>query len=869
MTTTRAEALDALVLTSPAAARRRAERLAAAGDARQRAEALRIAGLAGKELGELDTALAELREAVHIAQRAGLRYLAARSRLSLVGVLTEHGDLDAALREADAAAGALHGADAARLTGHRALIASRCGRFAEAVRLGETALAGLAGSRDAGFVAGLANNVGLARAYRGDLRRAEADLHRCIRIAEDTALTRLAAMGRANLAFTARLAGDLPRALRGYQRAETEFAGAGGRAAFIAVDRAATLLSAGLATEALAALRGVPDALAAQGSGAQAAEARLLRAEAALATGDPVTARRAAARAYRAFATQGRDGWVPLAELTGLRAAFAAGERTHGLAAACWAAAAALAARGWAEPAARARTLAARISLDLGDGATVRTELGRLPPPPRCAPDGERVAYWHACALARIAAGNGRGAAAALRAGVRAVERGVAPLVAADLRAHGAAHAVELIDLGLFLARQRRSARMVLRWAERMRAIAAPPPVRPPSDPALAAALTELRSATAQADEWLAGGRGASAIARRRGAAEDRVRRLGRVRAGAPGAAGTAGRFSRADLPALAAELGGRALVEYLVSGGALLAVTAADRRYRLHELGDYRTRAAEVAALTFQAHRLALYGAAGGDESTGRGIDAAAATVRRALLDPLRGAVGDRDLVVVPARGLHAVPWAALPGMAGRPLTVAPSAAAWRLARRTAGSAPRAGTRGRAVLVAGPDVPHAVAEIDQVAACHHDPVVLTGSAARTDRLLPRLAGAPVLHVSAHADYRPGNAQFSAITLADGPMFGYDLEAVPAAPGLVVLSACEAGRADIASGEAMLGLAATFLARGAGNVVASVAPVHDGQTAAFMAAFHARLASGATPARALAAAPRTPGVLGFVCLGAG
>ncbi|MBC6459659.1 CHAT domain-containing protein, partial [Actinomadura sp. HBU206391] len=67
----------------------------------------------------------------------------------------------------------------------------------------------------------------------------------------------------------------------------------------------------------------------------------------------------------------------------------------------------------------------------------------------------------------------------------------------------------------------------------------------------------------------------------------------------------------------------------------------------------------------------------------------------------------------------------------------------------------------------------------------------------------------------------------------------------------------------------VMGMVGVLLDFGAATVVASVTPVRDDQTRDFMTDFHGRLAAGVPPARALASVPRTPGVLGFVCFGAG
>jgi CHAT domain-containing protein len=66
-----------------------------------------------------------------------------------------------------------------------------------------------------------------------------------------------------------------------------------------------------------------------------------------------------------------------------------------------------------------------------------------------------------------------------------------------------------------------------------------------------------------------------------------------------------------------------------------------------------------------------------------------------------------------------------------------------------------------------------------------------------------------------------------------------------------------------------MGMASVLLASGTTCVIASVTPVRDDAARDLMVTFHRLLATGLSPARALAAAPRTPGVLGFQCFGAG
>jgi CHAT domain-containing protein len=112
--------------------------------------------------------------------------------------------------------------------------------------------------------------------------------------------------------------------------------------------------------------------------------------------------------------------------------------------------------------------------------------------------------------------------------------------------------------------------------------------------------------------------------------------------------------------------------------------------------------------------------------------------------------------------------------------------------------------------------------------------------------------------------------------MADGPLTVYDLERLDAVPSVVVLPACRSAVSTVRSGEELLGLAAAFLALGSTAVIASMIPVPDAVTAAFMPRVHAELARGVRPARALATARGEHGsgsesatASSFVCLGCG
>jgi CHAT domain-containing protein len=231
---------------------------------------------------------------------------------------------------------------------------------------------------------------------------------------------------------------------------------------------------------------------------------------------------------------------------------------------------------------------------------------------------------------------------------------------------------------------------------------------------------------------------------------------------------------------------------------------------------------------------------------------------------------IGDRPLVLVPTGRLLSLPWSVLPSCHGRPVTVSPSATLWHLAATRPPHLP-----GHAVVVAGPELPGAGAEADAVAAVYGT-VSVQPPQSTVDTVLASLNGAALAHLAAHGRLSADNPLFSSLLMADGPLMVYDLERLGRAPHTVVLAACESARPVVYAGDELLGVSSTLLVRGTTQVVASVLPVLDVETAPFMTAFHRLLAAGEPPAVALARIGRDAATAaemavaaGFVCIGAG
>jgi CHAT domain-containing protein len=207
--------------------------------------------------------------------------------------------------------------------------------------------------------------------------------------------------------------------------------------------------------------------------------------------------------------------------------------------------------------------------------------------------------------------------------------------------------------------------------------------------------------------------------------------------------------------------------------------------------------------------------------------------------------------------------PWAVLPGCAGRPVTVAPSATAWLSARRRR----RVSTATGSLLVSGPGISRGAQEVEAISGYAPRPTVLTGSTATPAAALAAMNGAAVAHVAAHGRHQAENPLFSALELSGGSIFGYDLQRLTRPPALVMMSSCELGLNDVRPGDESIGMASALLAAGTATVIASVCRVADDAAMATAVGFHRAVAAGQAPATALATA--APADSGFICLGAG
>lgn len=659
----------------------------------------------------------------------------------------------------------------------------------------------------------------------------------------------------------------MPSALHHFAEAEERYRAAGAQVGSLLVDRSELLLSVRLVREAREAAEQAVAEFVRAGRRIALPEGLLLAASAALLDGDHERALAAARQAERAFRRQCRTEWLAFARFVILRCRLASGSGARVSIVALTRVADALDGVGWTTGAADARVQAARLALDRGQPGVASALLHQAGSPRSRGPAELRIRAWHAEALLRVATGRRQAAAEAIRAGLRVVEEYRDTLGSTDLRAHVSAHGGELAELGVRLALTHGSTHDVLEWTERARSTQLLlGRVRPPADEVLATRLAELRAATDAVRAAVLSGEPVAALRRRQSALETAVRDEHRRQHGE-----STTRIEPPTVASLSTRLGDTVLIEYIDVDGRLEVIIVDSHGARRRSLASTEEVARVVTHLPLALHRAARGGL--GLASALTLLDGLGARLDRLLIEPIRAELGERPLTVVPTGVLQSLPWALLPSLAGRPVTVCPSATLWhRASARPVTAAP-------VLAVAGPGLPKAREEVAAIGEIWPGARTLVDGAATVAEVLAGLGTAGLVHIAAHGRFRIDNPLFSSLQFADGLITVYDLQLLPRVPDVVILAACEAGQSRVCAGDELLGLAAAFLTMGTSTLIASTVAVPDAEVATLMVALHRRLAAGESPAAALASAQRelisTAGpatalvaATSFVCLGA-
>jgi tetratricopeptide (TPR) repeat protein len=814
--------------------------------------ALALRALAWAQRARLDdqAAIRSLNEACRIARRHHLDGTLAELLMSHAAVSQELGRMIAARRDLRLAASIITGTRPPELEFHTAVLLQNIGRLADAAEIYHRVLADAAA--DARRKVQCANNLALIESQQGRCGQALRRLEHALPAAEAIGPVLVAVITQSRAWVTVQ-SGRFTEGLNIFAEAAETYLAAGLPLGEHFIEYADALMELRLLPEAASAARRGAAEFTAAGIPLMAAEAQLRVAQLAMLAGDQAAAIAAAAAAAAAFRRQTRGAWRARTLLVMAEARLRGGTATLADLRQARASAQQLGALGMTSAAVQGFLITGRLATALGRPRAAVAALTRASALARGTPVLVRLKGQVAAALAARLRHRDREALAHCKRGLSDLGRHRGSLPSVELRALASGHGAELGQIGLAVILGEGSPARVLNWMERSRA-AALLAVEPPEFDGIRTDLTALRAVhaglrdeTKQAAQPAAARPRAARLASEQAIIEGRIRKttwLARSTAGTPAGPVAVG--------ALRECLAGRTLIAYGLRGDDVVAVVIEPRRSAIADLGPLRPVREELRAFLFAVRRLAQ------PSPDTRLVAAARASaevrIRRLgdlLLKPL-GLAADAEIVVVPVPSIQGVPWSALHG---GPLCLAPSATFWVRSALAAAARHHTGTADpRVVLVAGPDLPGAVAEVEALARIHGSAIPILPPRSTAGAVADVLAGADLAHFACHGTLRSDNPMFSSLLLSDGPLTVQDVYARGLAPHRLILAACESGTLVSYAGDEVLGFVSALFARGAAGILASTAAIPDVQAVDLMTAVHVRLARGATLAHALHAA---------------
>ncbi|KAA1424046.1 CHAT domain-containing protein [Nocardioides antri] len=814
-----------LAIEDPDRGRREAEIILAGGpDDLTRSYAHQCLGIALREKGRTEEAIAELRRGIRAARASGSADRERDIRATYGGTLAYAGRTRAALKALDKALDGAGGEVGATIRMRKAGVLALLGRHDDAVPEMRAALEDVVDLKNQHWEARTRTWLSHLELRLGRLDAAEVEARRAAEIftALGSTLEWLTALE--NLAEIAIARGDLVSGLSRYADVADGYRKVEQPMRFVAVvGHATAYLAVGLAEEAAALLETTVDRE--RLPVLEQAEFDLLRAAALLAAGDAERARAVAEDATVSLRRQQRRWYRLRAQLVGIQARYALDDRS-GLGRGAAAVARSLDDER-ADEAPVALVLAGRVAA----AENRRQLLGRALAYRDRANGVVRASAWLAGALECEDRHDRGGLLRACTAGLDAIDEHRRLMGSSELRALATTHGKELTEVALRHAAH--DPRTLLRWSERTRATALAQPPATSDAATIPASLAALRDNGRRLAEARQAGEPTEELEKERLRLERAVRTEHHTQAAAD---------SDPQRPASAEEIvagvGEGCLVELVDVDGVLHVLVVHDGRVRRKVAGT----TAEVADLLGPAGMLL--------RRASRGRPASTADLGRRLQEAILGdaarLIPDGPVTLAPTARLHGLAWSLLPTLQDRPFGVVPSAGQWLRAKSV-----RRPRRRRTLLVAGPGLESGGAEVPVLAERHPDAVLLDGAGATLAAVLEQLDGADLAHLATHGRFRADSPLFSSLDLADGPLTVHDLERLRRAPYRMVLSACESGVLAPVGAQELLGLAAALFSIGTAGLVSSVAEVNDAATADLMVGLHDALGQGRDPATAL------------------
>ncbi|MEM8924226.1 MAG: CHAT domain-containing protein [Actinomycetota bacterium] len=767
-------------------------------------------GIAQRNLGRATESVATLRRASGLVDSSdGETH--ARVLISLGGSLGFTGEFDEALQVLDEVIETSDGLPAARAEHQRATLLQRAGD-PEGARAGyRRALAVLRRHDDHTFEGHVHTNLSILLTYEGRVGEALDELDdamRCYRSAEQH---KWEAITIHNQGWTYGCIGELPTALRLFDKAEERFAALAIPEAPRRAIRAEALLRAGLVGQARAELTVALDELAELGLETDRAETLVLASRAARLAGDDPAAVALAAEAAQALGGQDRQGWASLADLAAVEAGgrrFTADEALGLMQA--------LTEAGQTAAGFQALIASAGVAIDDGDLETAGRLLSRLPAIERT--PTERLS--EALQRSRLAAlrGDREQALAVCEEAYTELDTLLHRLASIDLIAGAAAQLSRLIQLAkttvLGTSPTNGDVEHYLVWCDRRRRVGARRwPIN--LDEEARSAIDRFRGldAALQDDPGNDELRAALGDAQRRLEARDWSH-------AAPRSSATT-TTSESPSPTIAED---GLVIDVSICGDRLVRVVLGPEGPV--EVGVERYDAALVTALD-RLGRLAVTAPPEGRPRLQSRLDELAGEGQRLLVGEDEGvhrAIADSDS---PIRLLVDGELAGLPIGRTPPLSdVAHVIVPWRTsAPAPPTSAATTASGAQPVLIVGPDLSSTAMEV------HHlqrfGPWRVMEPECSMAEIVEAISGAPIVHIAAHGGVEVENPMFSWLQLGAGKLYLHDLTRVMSPPTGVVLSACLAARSQDHDGAGSLSFAEAFLGLGCRWLVGAVSSIPD------------------------------------------
>jgi hypothetical protein len=542
-------------------------------------------GIVLREIGDVNEAVWELRQAYRLARRSGSadRQADVLATLGLALVFAGHtAQGRAALNSAvERSSGLLRGRVLLRRGGASEVLGNHHDALADL----SNAITLLRLADDPVWEARALTARAFAHLATGSVRRAEVDLRRSERLFTANGQELESADAVVHRGVLALRNGDLPKALASFDEAERRFDQIGTSDPSLSIEKCAAMLTAGLPNDALAEADNAIQRLdEIRGQQTKRAELLLAAATSALAAGLPDRALLRAAQAAQLFERQSRRWWLAHARLAQVRAAVEVNPPDGALL---------RAARRSVRELASLRSpqltyawlLAGRIALALGRQNAAAGFLVAAGRQRHHGPALSRAVGWLSEALRAEMAGDYRQLLSSCRRGLDVIDQHRSALGSSELQALASTHGTELATLGQRYALQLGRPRQLLAWSERWRAVAlAVPAVQPVDDALLQADLVALREVTGRLTIALARDMPSGALRRE----QLRLERAVRARAlSARGAGRSAGLgLGPLDIGTLLEELGSDRLIEIANIDGQLHLLVCGAGRVRRYAAG-------------------------------------------------------------------------------------------------------------------------------------------------------------------------------------------------------------------------------------------------------------------------------------------